>query len=201
MDKSNGYERIAHRYIEARNQSSIGVDEVTAWAQSLPSSSRVIDIGCGNGKPVTEILLAAGHELYALDASPTMLRHFSLNFPDIPVRCEAAEESGFFDLRFDAAVAIGILFLLNETGQIALIHKISEALRPGGQLLLTAPLQTGGWTDLMSREQSLSLGESRYREVFAAAGLDVIDTFSDAGNNNHYLASKRSLNPDNAIED
>jgi hypothetical protein len=46
------------------------VKAVREWARTLPSGAAVIDLGCGPGFPITEVLVSGGLNVYAVDASP-----------------------------------------------------------------------------------------------------------------------------------
>jgi 2-polyprenyl-3-methyl-5-hydroxy-6-metoxy-1,4-benzoquinol methylase len=61
------YDLIAEWYASVRIDTT-GVPEATALASSLPSGSRVLDIGCGNGIPLTKALLSRGHRVVSLDS-------------------------------------------------------------------------------------------------------------------------------------
>lgn len=190
MDFSNGYDTIASQYIAARTRSKIGVARIAEWVGTLDARSKVLDIGCGNGIPVTRELLAAGHSPYAIDASSTMIQTFKQEFPHVPARCEAAEHSDFFNEQFDAVVAIGLIFLLEEATQTGLLRRIGNVLRPHGRLLFSAPLETGRWQDVMTGQESLSLGEKQYLYALEANGLQLVNCFADEGGNNYYSAIK-----------
>ena len=60
------YDEIAEWYASDRTHPT-GVPEVTALAASVPRGARVLDIGCGNGLPITRTLLDAGHHVIELD--------------------------------------------------------------------------------------------------------------------------------------
>ena len=81
------------------------------WARTLPPGAAVVDLGCGPGFPITEVLLAEGLNVYAVDEAPSFVQAFQRNFPNIPVACEAVEHSTFFDRTFDGVVAWGLIFL------------------------------------------------------------------------------------------
>ena len=53
-----------------------GVPETASLAASIPSGSCVLDVGCGNGTPITRTLLRAGHLVIGLDSSIEMLKRF-----------------------------------------------------------------------------------------------------------------------------
>ncbi|HTG35199.1 MAG TPA: class I SAM-dependent methyltransferase [Thermoanaerobaculia bacterium] len=132
----------------------------------------VLDLGCGHGVPISQVLIQEGFVVYGVDASPAMVAAFHERFPQAHVACEAVEDSGLFGRTFDAVVAWGLLFLLAADAQEALIHRIASVLLPGGSFLLTAPEQTCTWTDMLTGRQSISLGNEGYRTILAAAGLE-----------------------------
>jgi SAM-dependent methyltransferase len=192
-DESNGYESIAELFINGRGHAVNGIGSSTArtWARSFDKDSVVLDIGCGTGIPVTKILLEEGLNAYALDASPKMIEAFRQNFPNTPVACESAEKSPFFNRSFDGIIAVGLIFLLPEQTQRALVAKMASALNPGGRLLFTAPLNKLEWNDAMTEQLSVSLGAEQYRELISVSRLSIIEELEDEGENHYYHAIRR----------
>lgn len=192
MDHSNGYEKIAPRFIKHREQdrARIGAVAVREWAKSLAPGSAVLDIGCGSGIPITQTLISEEMKIYAIDASAAMVRRFKENFPDVPVACESVEDSNFFNLKYDGIIAWGLMFLFSEETQERLIKKIAEALKTNGQFIFTAPWQKTEWEDLMTGRSSRSLGKEKYRELLSAAGLSWTEEFEDKAGNYYYSSVK-----------
>jgi SAM-dependent methyltransferase len=188
IDESNGYDGIAEIYIQSRGRAvnGIGASTARAWARTFNKGSVILDLGCGTGIPVTKILLELGLKPYAVDASPKMVEDFRQNLPDVPVACEAVERSTFFNRSFDGIIAVGLLFLLPEETQRALIPKIAAALNHGGKLLFTAPLDKHEWKDVMTQQPSLSLGEEQYRTLMVNSGLSLGEEYRDEGGNHYY---------------
>jgi SAM-dependent methyltransferase len=138
MDLSNGYESISAEWLarhgNGRTRSNaIGVKEVRKWAKTLPRGSSVIDLGCGPGFPITAVLVEEGLQVFGVDAAPSFVAAFQLNLPGAPILCESVLESRFFDRKFDAALSIGLMFLLKTDEQNRLIRKLADALVPGGR--------------------------------------------------------------------
>lgn len=189
-DHSNGYEACATDFIKHRSTTSIGVSTVRIWANTSPHGSAILDMGCGNGLPITKCLTDAGHHLYGVDASPSMVTSFRKNLPEVPVQCESVETSSFFNQTFDGVVAWGLLFLLTEQAQQDLIMRVGQIIHPGGQFLFTAPRHKCTWTDVLTGKESRSLGQYDYTKLLTHAGFKHISTMTDEGQNNYFLASK-----------
>ena len=189
---SQGYEEVAEEFIawRGRNSAGIGVSVVAEWCQTLPSRATVLDLGCGTGVPISQVLIERGFQVYGVDASPTIVAAFRARFPDVPVECADVEDSQFFARTFDAVVAWGLLFLLEVEVQRRLIKRIAGALQGGGRLLFTAPKQTGSWPDIMTGRPQFSLGYDEYRKALEAEGLQLAGTRCDEGENHYYLAEK-----------
>ncbi|SDF61283.1 Methyltransferase domain-containing protein [Blastococcus aurantiacus] len=91
---------------------------------------QVLDVGAGTGL-LTEVVLAAGHEVVAVDPSPEMLAQLTARRPGVPALAGTAESVPLADAAVDAVVA----------GQAAhwfdvlpAAREFRRVLRPGGVL-------------------------------------------------------------------
>lgn len=190
VDRSNGYEAVSEEFISLRTRSGVGAGIVRGWAETLPEGAAVLDLGCGHGVPVAELLLDAGLRVYGVDASPSMVAAFRARFPDVPVECAPVEESHLFGRPFDAAIAWGLLFLLTADAQADLIRKVAGALKRGGSFLFTAPREACEWPDTLTGRPSVSLGSEAYERVAGEAGLILRREARDEGENHYYMLDK-----------
>jgi SAM-dependent methyltransferase len=193
MDRSNGYEAVAVEFLARRGSgrsTGIGVHEVREWARTLRNGAAVIDLGCGPGFPITEVLVAEGLDVFALDAAPSFVQAFRQNLPHTPVACEAVQDSTFFGRTFDGVLAWGLMFLLSAEDQRRLLQRVAEILVAGGRLLFTSPAEPVVWNDAMTGLESRSLGAEEYRRQLSALGLLVISEYEDEGQNHYFDASK-----------
>jgi SAM-dependent methyltransferase len=193
MDRSNGYEGIAPEFLARRGSgrsTGIGVNEVRTWARTLPPGAAVIDLGCGPGFPITEVLVAERLSTFGVDAAPSFVHAFRRNLPNTPVVCEAVQDSRFFDRTFDGVLAWGLMFLLSPEDQRRLIERIAGILAPGGRLLFTSPAEPIVWNDAMTGLESRSLGAAEYRRHMSAVGLSVANEYEDEGQNHYFDAFK-----------
>jgi SAM-dependent methyltransferase len=194
-DRSNGYEGVAAEFLAGRGNAqarftAIGVKAVREWARAFPRGAAVIDLGCGPGFPITEILITERLDVYGIDASPSFVEAFRRNLPGIPIACEAIEDSTFFDRSFDGVLAWGLMFLLSEEEQRRLIQRIAAIMAPGGRLLFTSCAERLVWNDAMTGLESRSLGAVEYRSQLATVGLSLIREYEDEGENHYFEALK-----------
>jgi SAM-dependent methyltransferase len=189
-DKSNGYQAVAEEFISRRTHSTVGVVSVGEWAKLLPHRSSVLDLGCGNGVPISQALMDPGLLVYGVDASPSLIAAFRARFPDAPAECIAVEDSQFFGRTFDGVIAWGLMFLLAPDAQAHLIKKVSRALKNGGSFLFTSPWHVCQWSDNLTAHTSISLGSEEYRRILTAEGLILIGEGDDEGENHYYFVAK-----------
>jgi SAM-dependent methyltransferase len=188
QDKSNGYEEIAETFIHVRR--SIGGGTVREWSKTLPAGSSILDLGCGHGVPISEVLINDGFDVYGVDASPKLVAAFRKRFPQAQAECSAIEDSEFFQRTFDGAIAWGLMFLLAADVQVAVIGKVARVLNPGGKFLFTSPQKPVTWFDALTGQMSVSLGSEAYEQVLRAEGLSLMGETFDEGDNHYYFASK-----------
>ena len=178
-DSISAYETHAQQFLQRRDQSTVGIQVAKQWAKSLKDNARVIEIACGGGIPVTQTLVDAGLNLWAIDSSPTLMAVFKERFPHVPTQCATVLESDFFQQKYDAAIAIGLIFLLSAGDQIKMLDRISEILRPGASFLFTAPVEKGTWIDINTGHSCLSLGQECYENALAQSGFQGVKRYED----------------------
>lgn len=186
----DAYEANATDFLQHRDRSNIGIQTAQRWARSLKPGTKTIEIACGGGIPVTQTLLDARLKLWAIDSSPSLVKIFKQRFPEVPVQCASVLESDFFGLRFEAAISIGLIFLLQEADQIKMLERVSSHLEPGASFLFTAPVETASWTDLNTGLSCVSLGQDAYQAAFREFGFNLVDCHQDSGKNNYYQLEK-----------
>lgn len=162
--------------------------QVREWARRLPHGAAVLDIGCGPGFPITDVLVSEGLDVFGVDAAPSFVAAFRRSFPTVPVVCESVQESSFFDRTFDGVLAWGLMFLLSPEDQRRLIERIAGVLSSGGRFLFTSPAEPLPWSDAMTGLESRSLGALEYRARLAEVGLVVDNEYEDEGQNHYYDA-------------
>jgi SAM-dependent methyltransferase len=119
-----------------------------AFFALVPTPSRAtLEVGCGEGR-VSRDLVARGHRVTGLDASPTLLRAASAADPASRYVKGVAEALPFPDGAFDLVVAYNSL--MDVADMPAAVGEAARVLAPGGRLCVcvTHPMADAGtWVD------------------------------------------------------
>jgi SAM-dependent methyltransferase len=188
-DLSNGWEAMAKDYHNQRRW-QIGADVIQTFTQDLQAGQSVLDLGCGCGGPHIQQLLDRSIDVYAIDAAPTMIAQFRQRFPTAKACCEAAEHSNFYQMKFDAMLLIGFIFLLAADTQRHLLTSLALSLHQGGRILFSSPAQVCQWPDVSTGLMSISLGKAAYIAIFRQLDMTLRDEYTDAGGNHYFCFVK-----------
>jgi len=173
----------------ARNP-CIGPEITREWSLTLPRACSILDLGCGQGVPISEALIGEGFGVYGVDASAKMVGAFRRRFPEAHAQCASVEESDFFGRTFYGVVASGLMFLLSTDVQALLIHKVAGVLKSERKVsLYISPriLRVAGRADWAR----LNLTRiTVYGQILDAEGLSVVGERFDEGQNHYFFTLK-----------
>lgn len=190
------YDLIADWYWTDRGR-TVGVAEALAVAATLRAGSRILDLGCGNGIPITEALVKADCRVIGLDSSIGMLARLRDTLPGTPVVRADARQCPFLNGGFDAAISWGMMFHLPRRDQAAVFASVSRVLKPGAPFLFTGAeidgADDGGITGTMNGVTFHYYAVPSYRALLAEHGLTLVDVHDDPGVSTYYLAQNRGV--------
>jgi len=114
-----------------------------------PDPRRVLDLGAGTGK-LTRALVAAGHDVVAVDPSAPMLDMLRRNLPAVDARKGSAEALPVADADVEVVVVAQAFHWFDQDRALT---EIARVLRPGGRLGLVWNLrdETVPWVAELSR--------------------------------------------------
>ena len=187
------YDDIFDWYSSARSN-HIGAKEINDFLTMLAPGSTILDLGCGNGIPITSILIENGFKVFAIDSSVRMVDQFRINFSQVPVRCEQMQNSDFFNEQFDAVISYGVIFHLTTTDQEKVIDKVAGSLKPGGHFLFSSQKDAIEGNSTMNGFSFpyISLGYTGYEALLRRNDMRLLQAFFDEGDNYVYVSQKIS---------
>jgi SAM-dependent methyltransferase len=169
------YRRVAGGWDRLRDRSLFEAGWLARMMAAAPGR-RVLDLGCGTGRPIAAHLAAQGCEVTGVDGAEPMVALFRRYVPGATVLC--ADMRGLaLGRRFDAILAFDSFFHLSPEDQRAMFPTFAVHAAPGAALLFTSGPSQGvriGEVDGAPVYHS-SLEPEAYRALLAASGFDVLD--------------------------
>jgi len=129
------YDNIADIWYEKREWyiEQASIDEAISHLQS---GAKILDVGCGSGKPIAAYLIEKEFNVYGVDISPKLLKYAERMIPK--ERLFQADICDFTtNLQFDAIICWFTLFHVHATKHLEILKKFHAFLKPKGILLIT----------------------------------------------------------------
>ena len=146
-----------------------------------------LDVGCGSGVPVLELLLAEEMETIGVDVSAGQLALARNHFPEATAAGQAVwAEKDMMELRYppdEFHLVVGLYSLLHlpREEQTVFLHRAYMWLKPGGILMINFPKQEleglviEHWLDLRDAWMYWSSwGEDKTMQIINELGLEVL---------------------------
>ena len=128
-----------------------------------PAGSRVLDLGCGNGRLTAE-LAARGYDVLGLDASESMLDLARDTYPEL--RFIQGDATSFeLDEPVDAVFSNAMFHWVDADRQPEALAHVAAALRPGGQFVF----EMGGFGCAGSIHEALARAFARRGKKYKLA--------------------------------
>lgn len=182
MDESQGtaaarvFDALGADYERAFADSAAHHASLGRLLEGLVPHSRVLDVGCGTGRPTAQVLTDAGHDVLGVDVSSVMVDLASRQVPAATFVRADVRELLLEEASFDAVCVFFSLLQMTREEQSGLLRRLARALRPGGHLVIaTVPLDVEGVTvTFMGQEvRATSFGPDAFAAMVENAGFAV----------------------------
>lgn len=103
---------------------------------NLQAPARILDLGCGTGRPIAEFLLKKGFLVTGVDQAENLLALARQRFPESRWR-QAEMEAFEADETYDTAIIWDSIFHVPKEHHESILAKVLHSLRPAGRLMLS----------------------------------------------------------------
>ncbi|HYD36411.1 MAG TPA: class I SAM-dependent methyltransferase [Allosphingosinicella sp.] len=142
----------------------------------LPAGGRVLDIGCGSGRPVAAWLIDRGLRVTGIDSSPSLIALARGRFPKAEWQVADMRALALGE-RFDGLIAWHGLFHLSPDDQRPMFGRLAAHAKPGAALMFTsgwgAGVRIGEWQGEPLYHASLDPAE--YRRLLGDNGFKILE--------------------------
>ena len=138
-----GYDDLAETYADQRDPDSHELELLEELSSRLPSTARVLDAGCGDGRSATQPLVDGGFDVIGLDISRRQLvlateqasggRFAQGDLTTLPIRTDTV----------DGVCAFHSIIHVPREEHGDVFTEFARVLRPGGHVLVTSGI--GEW--------------------------------------------------------
>lgn len=178
QDVISTYERVGHAWAEQRNIKLMErqwLDRMLSTAPRAQGKQRVLDLGCGSGRPIGRYLAERGAVMTGVDATQTMTTLYAQSVPDAEVI--RADMRGLnLDRKFDAIIAWDSFFHLSAEDQRPMFATFAAHAAARATLMFTSGHIAGEAIGNVAGEPiyHASLAPDEYRALMTDAGFKVL---------------------------
>lgn len=179
------YNKIVNEWDSARKNGSIS-SLLVLFASKLKSRSKILDIGCGTGNPVTKYLSEKDFVITGIDIAEEMIKKAK----ELNLKNTTLLVTDFFDYnpieKFDGVVAFDSFFHFGKDQQKDIYKKVSSMLTKSGYLLFTHGKKDNEIIDKMFNEEFYysSLAINDVKQLLKESDFDIIELIEDYKENN-----------------
>jgi SAM-dependent methyltransferase len=112
---------------------------------NLAGADQILEVGCGTGVILTELVMQSHGTIFGLDISPEHLDFAAHNLPGIPLTLGDAHHLPYPSQTFDVTVCHFLLLWVDNPGQV--VSELARTVKPGGWVLALAEPDYGGRID------------------------------------------------------
>ncbi|MCW2801028.1 MAG: Methyltransferase type 11 [Aeromicrobium sp.] len=177
------FEVAAENYGRFMGRFSEPLAAVFADELQLEPGQRALDVGCGPGALITQLVTRVGAAtVSAVDPSAPFVDAAKQAFPDVDIQLASAEHLPYSDDTFDACLAALVVHFMSDP--VAGLREMGRVTRPGGAVAACVWDYAGGASPLSTFWQAvvdLDPGAVTESELAGAREGHLVELFEAAG--------------------
>ncbi len=189
------YDQIAEYYLTHRTELKSN-KHVSQLLKLLPKQSQVLDLGCGAGVPIDDLILKAGHSVIGIDISPKQIELARKYCPRGQFITGDIAELRIAEYQVDAIISFYALFHLPRTQHAEILKTWSRNLSSGGLMLVSMGDREfeGNHSTLGIQLWSSQYGTKKNSQMVMNAGFDIIaEDIDTSGGERHQVILARKI--------
>ncbi len=127
-------ERCLRFYKKSQDNEIIQLKEIL---EKIPRKSKILDAGCGSGKPVAKFLSQKGYQVIGIDISKELIKQARKNTPKTEFKIMSMYELKFPAKTFDAIVSFFAILHLEKSKVLKVFKRFHKVLKDKGYLLFS----------------------------------------------------------------
>lgn len=140
-NKDVSYNLIANQWDQIRSSKPVDFC-IEEFCSLLRPGSRILDVGCGTGRPIGKYLIEHGFDYCGIDSSIEMIKTARDYLPNAKLVC--ADYLHYkTKIKYDAIICFDSVWHLAYDQQYFIFPKAASLLKEDGLILLTAGIQKG----------------------------------------------------------
>ena len=185
-----GYNKAAKDYLKNRDQFK-NIKYLEKLVKLLNPNSKILDLGCGSGKPIDSFLINNGFQVIGIDISKKQIELARKNIPDGKFEVKDIADLKENEYWVDAIVSFYTIFHLKRETHTDIFKKINSFLPKEGFILIT--MGSTKWQGTEDNFHGVKMFWSHYdnkknSEIIKNAGFEILlDEIDTSGGEKHQV--------------
>ena len=158
-----GYNKIAKNYHKQRKRYPSIPLLKRYFLKEIPKNSKILDLGCGSGFPVSKFLAEKGHEVTGVDFSKSMINLARKNVPKGKFILGDITKLKLNANSYDGAVSFYAIIHIPKERHKLIYKNLHKILKPSGVIFFNAS-GTGDWEETTKDYMGVPMFWSFYSE-------------------------------------